>query len=359
MHTEKAYFFEIGSFSFENGHLSFIKNADICNKHLKFEKMKRTIGKSKLTVFPIGLGTMGMSEFYGETDETQSINTIHKAIDLGVNFFDTADMYGSGHNEELLGKALKGKLNDVTIATKFAIMRGPNGEFLGVNGKPEYAKKACEASLKRLGVDVIDLYYCHRVDPNTPIEETVGAMADLVKEGKVRYLGLSEVKGETLRKAHAVHPITAVQSEYSIWTRDIEKANMDACRELGVSTVAYSPLGRGILTGKFNTIEDKNDFRAHLPRMEAENFESNKKIIEHVQDIANSKNVKASQIALAWVLAKGEDIVPIPGTKREKYLIENVAAASIELSVEEISELDKLYSLVKGTRYGDMSSTLQ
>mgnify|MGYP001551305929 CR=1 FL=1 len=320
---------------------------------------KRKIGASELQVFPIGLGTMGMSEFYGKTDEKQSISTIHKAVELGVNFFDTADMYGSGHNEELLGKALKGRIKDVTIATKFAIMRGQKGEFLGINGKPDYVKKACEASLQRLGIETIDLYYCHRIDPQTPIEETVGAMADLVAEGKVRYLGLSEVKGETLKRAFAEYPISAVQSEYSIWTRDIEEANMKECRELNVSTVAYSPLGRGVLTGKFKAFEDKSDYRAHLPRMQGENFESNKKIIATVEEIAAAKNVKASQIALAWVLAKGEDIIPIPGTKREKYLVENVAAALIELSSEEVGELDSLYELVKGTRYGDMSSTLQ
>ncbi|MBK7338091.1 MAG: aldo/keto reductase [Saprospirales bacterium] len=322
---------------------------------------KRKIGNSSLQVFPIGLGTMGMSEFYGETNEEQSIYTIHKAIELGVDFFDTADMYGSGHNEELLGKALKGKFGAITLATKFANMRGPNGKFLGINGKPEYVKQACEASLKRLGIDTIDLYFYHRVDPKTPIEETVGAMADLVKEGKVRYIGLSEVKGETLKRAHAVHPISAVQSEYSIWTRDVEYANMKECRELGVSTVAYSPLGRGILTGKFNRIEDPNDYRKNLPRMQSENFESNKKIVEKVEEIASLKNATASQIALAWVLAKGEDIIPIPGTKREKYLIENLGALKIQLSNDEIGELDKLYELVKGNRYDDysMANTLQ
>ena len=322
---------------------------------------KRKIGNSDLQVFPIGLGTMGMSEFYGKTNEEQSINTIHKAIELGVDFFDTADMYGSGHNEELLGKALKGKFGEITLATKFANMRGPNGEFLGINGSPEYVKKACEASLKRLGIDTIDLYYYHRVDPKVPIEETVAAMAELVKEGKVRHIGLSEVKGETLKRAYAVHPIAAVQSEYSIWTRDLEEANMKECRELGVSTVAYSPLGRGILTGKFNKIEDQGDYRYHLPRMNAENFESNKKIVEIIEEIANSKDVKASQIALAWVLAKGEDVIPIPGTKREKYLIENVDALKVELSADEIRELDKLYQLVKGNRYDDysMANTLQ
>lgn len=322
---------------------------------------KRKIGNSDLEVFPIGLGTMGMSEFYGKTDEKQSINTIHKAIDLGVNFFDTADMYGSGHNEELLGKALKGKFDQVTLATKFAVKRGPKGEFLGISGKPEYVKQACEASLKRLGIETIDLYYFHRVDPETPIEDTVGAMADLVKEGKVRHLGLSEVNGKTLKRAFAVHPIAAVQSEYSIWTRDIEEANLATCRDLGVSTVAYSPLGRGVLTGAFKKFQDPNDYRTHLPRMKAENFETNVKIVEVVEEIAASKNAKASQVALAWVLAKGNDIIPIPGTKREKYLVENVEALNIKLSDNEIAELDKLYSLVKGNRYDDysMSNTLQ
>lgn len=322
---------------------------------------KRKIGNSDLKVFPIGLGTMGMSEFYGKTDEKQSISTIHKAIELGVDLFDTADMYGSGSNEELLGKALKGRFDKITLATKFAMQRGQNGEFLGINCKPEYVKKACEASLKRLGVDTIDLYYCHRVDPKTPIEETVGAMAELVKEGKVRFLGLSEVLGETLKKAYAVHPIAAVQSEYSIWTRDIEEANLNECRELGVSTIAYSPLGRGVLTGKFNKIEDPNDYRFYLPRMQADNFESNRKIVEKVEEIAKAKNAKASQIALAWILTKGEDFIPIPGTKREKYLIENIGALEIELNSSEIGELDKLYSFVKGNRYDDnsMRTTLQ
>lgn len=322
---------------------------------------KRRIGNSDLFVFPIGLGTMGMSEFYGETDDKQSTGTIHKAIELGVDFFDTADMYGSGRNEELLGKALQGKFDKVTLATKFAMQRGPNGEFLGINCKPEYVKRACEASLKRLGIETIDLYYCHRVDPDTPIEDTVSAMAELVKEGKVRYLGLSEVKGETLKRAYAVHPIAAVQSEYSIWTRDVEEANMKECRELGVTTVAYSPLGRGILTGKFNKIDDPKDYRYYLPRMQAENFKSNKKIVETVEEIAKAKNVKSSQIALAWILEKGEDIIPIPGTKREKYLIENLDAVKIVLSIDEIRELDKLYSLVKGNRYDDysMATTLK
>lgn len=321
----------------------------------------RKIGKSDLEVFPIGLGAMGMSEFYGETNEDQSIATIHKALELGVNFIDTADMYGSGHNEKLLGKALKGRFNEIVLATKFGILRGPNGERMGISGKPEYVKEACEASLKRLGTDVIDLYYLHRVDPNTPIEETVGAMAELVKEGKVRYIGLSEVKGSTLKRAYSVHPITAVQSEYSIWTRDIEEANLTACRELGVSTVAYSPLGRGILTGKLKTIDDSKDFRAHMPRMQDENRENNMKIVEKVEQIAESKGVKASQLALAWVLAQGEDVIPIPGTKHEKYLIENVEAANVKITEDEMKELNKLSDLVKGARYPEevMKTTLQ
>ena len=322
---------------------------------------KRKIGNSSLEVFPIGLGTMGMSEFYGETNEAQSIATIHKAIEIGINFFDTADMYGSGHNETLLGKALKGKFNEVVLATKFGNVRGPNGEFLGVNGKPEYVKQACEASLKRLGTDVIDLYYLHRVDPKTPIEETVGAMSELVKEGKVKYIGLSEVKGSTLKKANAVSPITAVQSEYSIWTRDIEGANLTECRELGVSTVAYSPLGRGILTGKFNNITDEKDYRRNMPRMSGENREINLSIVKKIEEISESKGVKASQLALAWVLARGEDIIPIPGTKREKYLLENVEAVNIKISEEEMKELNKLSDLVAGDRYPEyaMALTLQ
>jgi len=321
----------------------------------------RKIGKSDLEVFPIGLGTMGMSEFYGETNEEQSIGTIHKALEIGVNFFDTADMYGSGHNEQLVGKALKGKFDQVTLATKFGILRGPKGERLGVSGKPEYVKQACEASLKRLGTDVIDLYYLHRVDPQTPIEDTVGAMAELVKEGKVRYIGLSEVKGSTLKKANEVHPITAVQSEYSIWTRDIEEANLNECRELGVSTVAYSPLGRGVLTGKLDNMNGDNDFRKYLPRMSDENFEANKKVIKRIEEIAASKNIKASQLALAWVLARGEDIIPIPGTKREKYLLENVDAINVQISDDEMSELNKLSDMVAGERYPEdgMKLTLQ
>lgn len=320
----------------------------------------RKLGKSGLEVFPIGLGAMGMSEFYGPTDEVQSISTIHKAIEIGVNFFDTADMYGSGHNEILLGKALKGKFDKIILATKFGILRGENGERLGVSGKPEYVKQACEASLKRLGIDVIDLYYLHRVDPQVPIEETVGAMSELVKEGKVKFLGLSEVKGSTIKRANKVHPITAVQSEYSIWTRDIEDANLAECRELNITTVAYSPLGRGILTGKLD-FNSKNDFRNFLPRMSEENFKANVKVINKIEEIAESKNVKPSQLALAWVLAQGEDVIPIPGTKREKYLLENIEAVNIEIGKDELNELNKLSELVKGERYTSdgMKLTLQ
>ncbi len=320
----------------------------------------RIIGNSGLEVFPIGLGTMGMSEFYGPTNEQQSIATINKALEVGVNFFDTADMYGSGHNEQLLGKALKGKFENVVLATKFGILRGPNGERLGVSGKPEYVKQACEASLKRLGTDVIDLYYLHRVDPQTPIEDTVGAMSELVKEGKVKFIGLSEVKGSTIKRANAVHPITAVQSEYSIWTRDIEGANLTECRELGISTVAYSPLGRGILTGKLD-FNSKNDFRNSLPRMSEENLKNNIKVIKRIEEIASDKRIKASQLALAWVLAQGEDIIPIPGTKREKYLLENVEAVNIDITEDEMNELNKLSDLVTGDRYAasGMKLTLQ
>ena len=321
---------------------------------------KKKIGHSDMEVFPIGLGTMGMSEFYGETNEAESIATIHKAVDGGVNFFDTADMYGSGHNEILVGKALKGKFDQVVLATKFGILRGPEGEFIGVNGKPEYVRQACEASLKRLGIETIDLYYLHRVDPATPIEETVGAMAELVNEGKVKYLGLSEVKGETLKRANSIHQIQAVQSEYSIWSRDVEEANFEAVRELGISTVAYSPLGRGVLTGRYKKAEDfaGQDYRHRMPRLNDENFETNLKVVNRVEEIAQSKGVKASQVALAWVLAKGDEIIPIPGTKREKYLLENIVALEIKLTDDELNELNKLSDMVAGTRYDERAMAL-
>ncbi|MBT3225555.1 MAG: aldo/keto reductase [Deltaproteobacteria bacterium] len=323
--------------------------------------IKRRIGNSDLNVFPIGLGAMGMSEFYGESDDEQSIRTLHKALELGVDFIDTADMYGTGHNEQLLARALKGRIKEITLATKFGIVREPEGKTVGLSGKPDYVKKACEASLKRLETDVIDLYYLHRVDPETPIEDTVGAMGELVKEGKVRYIGLSEVSGDTLKRAHAVHPITAVQSEYSIWTRDNEDANLAVCRELGVSTVAYSPLGRGYLTGTLATITDEKDYRASVPRTSGENLEINLKTVRTIEQMAAAKGVKSSQIALAWLLAQGEDIIPIPGTRREVYLIENIKAVDVALSKSELAELNKIAALVQGTRYSAaaMQSTLR
>ena len=317
----------------------------------------RTIGKSDLKVFPIGLGAMGMSEFYGETDEKQSIKTLHKALDIGVDFIDTADVYGIGANEELLRKAFSNRWNDLVLATKFGFVRDKNNpEVRQLNGSPEYVKSACEASLKRLGREAIDLYYLHRVDPNTPIEETVGAMAELVKEGKVRYIGLSEVSGDTLRRAHKVHPITAVQTEYSIWSRDVEQTTMSVIEELGISLVPYSPLGRGFLSG---TIKDTselsdNDFRHTVPRFQKEFFESNKTLLSRIEQLADKKNVTPAQLSLAWLLHKGENIIPIPGTKHEKYLIENAKAVDVELTQEEMQYLDDTYSTVAGERYNDM-----
>ncbi len=317
----------------------------------------RTLGKSDLKVFPIGLGTMGMSEFYGKTDEKQSIKTLHKALDIGVNFIDTADVYGIGDNEELLRKAYSDRWKDLVLATKFGYVRNKeNPEGRQRNGSPEYVKSACEASLERLGREVIDLYYLHRVDPNTPIEETVGAMAELVKEGKVRYIGLSEVSGDTLRRANKVHPITAVQTEYSIWSRDVEKTTMSVIEELGISLVPYSPLGRGILTGKISDTSalSKNDYRHTVPRFQKENFESNKRLLSRIEQLADTKKITPAQLSLAWLLNKGENIIPIPGTKHEKYLIENTKAVDIELTQEETQYLDDTYSVVAGERYNDM-----
>lgn len=305
---------------------------------------QRKLG-SELSVPALGLGCMGMSEFYGRGDEAESIATIHRAIDVGVNFLDTADMYGMGRNEELVGRALRGRREQVILATKFGNVRGPHGEFLGVNGRPEYVREACEASLRRLGVEVIDLYYQHRVDPATPIEDTVGAMAELVRAGKVRYLGLSEAAPATIRRACAVHPIAALQTEYSLWSRDPEDGILAACRELQVGFVAYSPLGRGFLTGRFKKNEDlpEDDFRRHHPRFEGENFQRNLRLAEAVEQMAREIGCPPAQLALAWVLAQGDDIVPIPGTKRVRYLEENLGALQIRLTPEELRRLGEAF----------------
>jgi aryl-alcohol dehydrogenase-like predicted oxidoreductase len=320
----------------------------------------RTLGTQGLEVSALGLGCMGMSEFYGSADEGEAIATIHRALELGVTFLDTADMYGWGANERLLGKALAGRRDEAVLATKFGNVRGPNGEFLGISGKPDYVRSACEASLQRLGVDTIDLYYQHRVDLETPIEETVGAMAELVQEGKVRYLGLSEAAPATIRRAHAVRPISALQTEYSLWTRDPEAEILPTLRELGIGFVAYSPLGRGFLSGRIRSVEDldEQDFRRHGPRFQEENLRRNLELVEQVEAIARSKGVTASQLALAWVLSRGEDVVPIPGTKRRSYLEENAAAIGIELTADELERLEQAFpaGAAAGDRYPDMST---
>jgi len=315
----------------------------------------RLLGASGPEVSALGLGCMGMSEFYGTADRAESIATIHKAIDEGCTFLDTADMYGSGHNEKLVGEALHGRRDRVVLATKFGNMRGPGGSFLGVNGSPEYVRKCCDESLERLGVDVIDLYYQHRVDPNVPIEETIGAMTELVREGKVKHLGMSEAAPETIRRAVKVHRIAALQTEYSLWSRDPEDGLLDLCRELGIGFVAYSPLGRGFLTGQFRKFEDipEGDYRRNSPRFQGENFERNLDLVKAVETIAAEKGCTSSQLALAWVLAQGNDIVPIPGTKRPKYLAENLAALDIELTAADLEKIAKAFpkGATSGTRY--------
>jgi aryl-alcohol dehydrogenase-like predicted oxidoreductase len=318
--------------------------------------MKSTtiLGHSTLDIKRIGLGCMGMSEFYGSFDEATSVKTLHKAIDLGVNFFDTADMYGSGANEELLGKAFRTHWDEVILATKFGIMRGPKGEFLGINGRPEYIKNACEQSLQRLGVESIDLYYMHRQDPEVEIEETVGAMAELIKEGKIIALGLSEVDPETLRRAHAVHPISALQTEYSLWSREPEQEIFDVCKELGITFVAYSPLGRGFLTGAIKSRADleEGDFRLTNPRFTEEAIKKNLSFVELIDEIALSKGITKAQVALAWLLSQNDEITAIPGTRKVHRLEENMAALNVELTAADLALINEnMPSETVGGRY--------
>jgi aryl-alcohol dehydrogenase-like predicted oxidoreductase len=321
---------------------------------------KRALGRQGLVVSELGLGCMGMSEFYGPRDDAESLRTIDRALELGIDFLDTADVYGPFANEELLATALEGRRERVVLATKFGNVRTPEGKFLGIDGRPEYVRAAAEASLKRLRVEVIDLYYQHRVDVKVPIEETVGAMADLVKAGKVRYLGLSEAAPATLRRAHAVAPISALQTEYSLWTRDPEDEVLATCRELGIGFVAYSPLGRGFLTGAMRSPDGfgPKDFRGMLPRFKGENFARNFALVERVETLAAARSVTPGQLAIAWVLAQGQDIVPIPGTKKQKYLEENAAAADLALSPADLAALAEIAprNVASGTRYADMSN---
>jgi aryl-alcohol dehydrogenase-like predicted oxidoreductase len=316
----------------------------------------RRLGQSSLVVSAMGLGCMGMSEFYGATDDVESTATIHHAIDSGVTFLDTADIYGMGRNEELVGRAIQRRRNQVVIATKFGILRDPaNPAARGTSGKPEYVQKACEASLKRLQIPVIDLYYQHRVDPDTPIEETVGAMARLVEQGKVRYIGLSEAGPQTIRRAHATHPITALQTEYSLWERGPEDEILSVCRELGIGFVPYSPLGRGFLTGQIKRPDDfaQDDFRRHSPRFQGDNFQKNLDLVKKLEEIAKAKHCAPAQLALAWVMAQGGDVVPIPGTKRRTYLDQNLGALAVKLTESDLKQIDAILpqGAASGTRY--------
>lgn len=319
---------------------------------------KRKLGSQGLTVSAMGLGCMGMSEFYGTGDDAESINVIHRAYELGINFLDTADMYGVGRNESLVGQAIKGRREDYIIATKFGNVRGPNGEFLGVNGRPDYVRNCCHASLKRLGIDVIDLYYQHRVDPEVPIEETVGEMSRLVEQGKVKFLGLSEAGLPTIRRAHKIHPISALQTEFSLWYREPEAKIIPGLRELGIGFVPYSPLGRGLLTGAIKDVSklDEGDYRASQPRFQGENLGTNLKLVANIEAIAKEKEITPAQLALAWVLAKGDDLVPIPGTKRITYLEQNAASAFIELTPKDIQRLEEAVPISEtaGTRYPEL-----